>query len=107
MVILRTLLMLCGALAVLTLGALPASASGPSTPPCHQTSGATHHGDAPAQTPSKAIKVMACCVMCVAAPAVPPVQPAAAPTDARDHPPLPAARLTGRGPAPEHGPPRA
>ncbi|RZJ42919.1 MAG: hypothetical protein EON86_06435 [Brevundimonas sp.] len=111
MVILRTLLMLAGALAVLTLGALPAAA-GPATPPCHEmsgheTSGQMHHGDAPAEAPSKAIKVMACCVMCVAAPAVPPVQPAAARADAGDHHPLPAARLTGRGPAPEHGPPRA
>lgn len=107
MVILRTLLMLAGALAVLTLGALPAAA-GPAAPPCHETSGAMHHGDAPAQqAPTKAIKVMACCVMCVAAPAVPPVQPAAATLSGVDHHPLPAARLTGRGPAPEHGPPRA
>lgn len=110
MVILRTVLMLCGALAVLLLGALPASASGPAAPPCHETSAPMHHGDAPAQSPqgpTKALKVMACCVLCVAAPAVPPVQPASAPTASRDHHPLPAARLTGRGPAPEHGPPRA
>lgn len=109
MVILRTLMMLAGALAVLTLGALPASASGPATPPCHETPAVPHHGDAPTQqqAPTKAIKVMACCVMCVAAPTVPPVQPAATPMDARDPHPLPAARLTGRGPAPEHGPPRA
>ncbi|WP_439471465.1 hypothetical protein [Brevundimonas sp.] len=108
MVILRTVLMLCGALAVLLLGALPASA-GPAGPPCHETSGQMHHGDAPAQQqgPTKALKVMACCVMCVAAPAVPPVQPSSAPTAAGDHHPLPAARLTGRGPAPDHGPPRA
>jgi len=106
MVILRTLLMLVGALAVLTLGALPAAA-GPAASPCHEPSGTMHHGDAPAQAPVKAIKVMACCVMCVAAPAVPPVQPAAARADAGDHHPLPAARMTGRGPAPEHGPPRA
>jgi hypothetical protein len=107
MVILRTLLMLAGALAVLTLGALPAAA-GPAAPPCHDMSAPMHHGDAPAQpAPAKAMKVMACCVMCVAAPAVPPVQPAAAHADADDHHSLPAARLTGRGPAPEHGPPRA
>ncbi len=106
MVILRTLLMLAGALAVLTLGALPAAA-GPAAPPCHETSGSMHHGDAPAQAPAKAIKVMACCVMCVAAPAVPPVQPAASAPAATDHHPLPAPWMTGRGPAPEHGPPRA
>ena len=106
MVILRTLLMLAGALAVLTLGALPAAA-GPAAPPCHEMSGQMHHGDAPAQTPTKAIKVMACCVMCVAAPAIPPVQPAASALAVSDHHPLPATRLTGRGPAPEHGPPRA
>lgn len=106
MVILRTLLMLAGALAVLTLGALPAAA-GPATPPCHEMSGEMHHGDAPAQTPSKAIKVMACCVMCVAAPAVPPVQPAASALTGADHHARPAARLSGLAPAPEHGPPRA
>jgi len=105
MVILRTLLMLCGALAVLTLGALPAAA-GPATPPCHEMSGMSH-SETPAQAPSKAIKVMACCVMCVAAPAVPPVQPAASPLTGVDHHARPAARLSGRGPAPEHGPPRA
>lgn len=104
MVLLRTLLMLCGALAVLTLGALPAAA-GPAAPPCHEMSGMTH-GETPAQAPSKAIKVMACCVMCVAAPAVPPIQPAAALAATGDHHALPAARLNGRGPAPEHGPPR-
>ena len=107
MVILRTLLMLGGALAVLTVGALPAS-TGPAAPPCHETSGQMHHGDTPVQQqgPAKALKVMACCVMCVAAPAVPPVQPATTPAAGRDHHPLPAVRLTGRGPAPDHGPPR-
>lgn len=106
MVILRTLLMLAGALAVLTLGALPAAA-GPAAPPCHEMAGMTHGGaPAPGQAPTKAIKVMACCVMCVAAPASPPLQPAASPAAAGDHPARPAAPLTGRGPAPEHGPPR-
>jgi hypothetical protein len=106
MVILRTLLMLAGALAVLTLGALPAAA-GSAAPPCHETSGSMHHGDAPAQAPTKAIKVMACCVMCVAAPAAPPLQPVASALVTADHHPLPSARMSGRGPAPEHGPPRA
>jgi hypothetical protein len=106
MALLRTLLMLCGALAVLTLGALPASAAGPAAPPCHETSGQMHHGDAPAQGPSKAIKVMACCVMCVTAPLPAPIEAAtaAARPDLR---PLPVARLNGHAPTPEHGPPRA
>ncbi|MDQ8027749.1 MAG: hypothetical protein REJ23_03410 [Brevundimonas sp.] len=106
MALLRTLLMLCGSLAVLTLGALPASAAGPAAPPCHETSGAMHHGDTPAQTPTKAIKVMACCVMCVTAPLPAPVEAAvvAARTDLS---PLPVTRLNGHAPAPEHGPPRA
>jgi hypothetical protein len=106
MALLRTLLMLCGALAVLTLGALPASAAGPAAPPCHETSGQMHHGDAPAQGPSKAIKVMACCVMCVTAPLPAPIEAAtaAARPDLR---PLPVARLKGHAPTPEHGPPRA
>lgn len=102
MAILRTLLMLCGALAVLTLGALPAAA-GSATPPCHEMSGMGH--DAPA--PTKAIKVMACCVMCVTAPAIPPVEPAASAPSGVDHPVRLVARLSGHGPAPEHGPPRA
>lgn len=106
MVILRTVLMLCGALAVLLLGALPASATGPAAPPCHEMSGQMHHGDAPAPAPSKAIKVMACCVMCVTAPLPAPIQAAA--VGARpDLRPLPVARLNGHAPAPEHGPPRA
>ncbi|QDH73727.1 hypothetical protein [Brevundimonas sp. M20] len=114
MALLRTLLMLCGALAVLTLGALPASAAGPSAPPCHEMSsqpmsGPMHHGDAstgaPDKTPDKAMKVMACCVMCVAAPAPAPVA-ATAVANALDPRPLPVARLSGHGPAPEHGPPR-
>lgn len=118
MALLRTLLMLCGALAVLTLGALPASAAGPSAPPCHEMSsqpmsGPMHHGNAsteapdktPDKAPDKAMKVMACCVMCVAAPAPAPVAATAVAT-APDPRPLPVARLSGHGPAPEHGPPR-
>ncbi|RZJ26619.1 MAG: hypothetical protein EON85_12195, partial [Brevundimonas sp.] len=76
MALLRTLLMLCGALAVLTLGALPASAAGSAPPPCHEMSGSLSHDDSPANSPTKAMKVMACCVMCVTAPAPAPVQAA-------------------------------
>lgn len=106
MVILRTLLMLAGALAVLTLGALPASADGPAAPPCHEMSSSSHHGEAPAKAPAKMAKVMGCCVMCVTAPLPTPVEAAgvAARADLR---PLPVARLTGHAPAPEPGPPRA
>ena len=38
MVLIRTLTLLIGALAVLTLGALPAPASASAMPPCHETS---------------------------------------------------------------------
>ncbi|WP_420478661.1 hypothetical protein [Brevundimonas sp. FT23028] len=111
MALLRTLLMLCGALAVLTLGALPAAAAGPAAPPCHEApararSGSVHHGEAPSGAPAKAIKVMACCVMCVTAPLPAPVEAARA-AAAPDLSPLPVARLIGQAPTPEHGPPRA
>lgn len=109
MVILRTLLMLCGALAVLTLGALPAAASGPVPPPCHEMSGMIHGvpDGVPTKAPDKPMKVMGCCIICVAASLPSPISPAAAPLAGAAHRPLTAARLTGHSPAPEHGPPRA
>jgi|SRR5215217_2120743 len=63
MVVLRTLTLLLGALAVLTLGALsgPASADAP-MPSCHEME---HRQDAPA--PDKPMKTMGCCVACVTA----------------------------------------
>ena len=111
MALLRTLLMLCGALAVLTLGALPAAAAGPAAPPCHETparvmSGPMHHDETPSGAPAKAIKVMACCIMCVTAPLPAPIEAAAA-AAAPDLSPLPVNRLVGQALAPEHGHPRA
>ena len=113
MVILRTLLLLCGALAVLTLGALPAAASGPAMPPCHDMPGMTHDtpaqapAEAPIKAPDKVMKVMGCCIMCVTAPVPSPVNPAVAPLADAAHRPLTTVALKGHGPAPEHGPPRA
>jgi len=107
MTVVRTLnaiLMLLGALSVLTLGAAPAAADA-APPPCHEMT--AHSGsDTPHPMPDDAMMAMGCCVACVtAADLTPPVRGRiAAPS------PLPAAprlRLpAGLSPAPEHGPPK-
>jgi len=104
----HALVMMLGALAVLTIGALPASAltDASSAPPCHETM--IHHSGAetPSSAPGKAMKVMDCCVACVAAPTL------RAPDRARvaaPRPPVvtrPAALPAGERPAPEPHPPR-
>jgi hypothetical protein len=105
---LHALMMLLGALAVLTVGAVPASARGDvaSAPPCHETT--MHHDGAgtPSPAPEKAMKTMACCVACVTMPSVlPPEQPRAiAPAPAVIA--APAALPAGERPAPEPHPPR-
>lgn len=65
MVLIRTLTLLLGALAVLTLGALPAPANASAMPPCHETSSG-HHAPADTPAPEKPMKPMGCCVACVA-----------------------------------------
>ncbi len=107
--IVSSLLLLIGALAVLTLGALGVSA-GPAMAeaPCHETSPDTRHAT-PDQAPAhqnKAMKAMACCAACVTAPALEPVS--------RPGPTLAPVRLNaplfdlpaGRRLSPEPGPPR-
>jgi hypothetical protein len=107
--IVSSLLLLIGALTVLTLGAVGVSA-GPAAAeaPCHETSAEARHA-APDQTPAhqnKAMKAMACCAACVTAPALDPA--------ARPGPSVAPARLTaplidfpaGRLLSPEPGPPR-
>lgn len=105
------LLMLFGALGVLMLGAVPASAmDGRAAPPCHEMAmspGAGHDAPAPVHDSGKAMASMTCCVSCVAAPGLqPPDRPGVL------HPeiprtPRPAALPAGLTPAPEPGPPRA
>lgn len=117
MKIVSSLLLLIGALAVLSLGALGVSA-GPAMAeaPCHETSAEARpdarpdaRHAAPDQTPAhenKAMKAMACCAACVTAPALEPVS--------RPGPTVAPARLTapqidfpaGRLLSPEPGPPR-
>lgn len=104
MAALRTLMILIGALAVLTLGALaaagPAEAAAPS---CH---GTEHGAPAGHDGPAKAAMPMACCVACVAAvPPQPSIRAAVSPLPpAHDGlSPLPPA---GERPAPEPHPPR-
>lgn len=109
MKIVSSLLLLIGALAVLSLGALGVSA-GPAMAeaPCHETGHETGHEtpDPSGKGPDKAMKAMACCVACVAAPTIPPAarpQTAAAPLRLTAvSPALP----SGRRLSPEPGPPR-
>ncbi|MFN6982255.1 MAG: hypothetical protein ACK4NU_10055 [Brevundimonas sp.] len=105
MKIVSSFLLLIGALAVLTLGAVGVSASpAAAESPCHETGSSTSD-----QTPAhqnKAMKAMVCCVACVTAPALDPA--------ARPGPTVAPARLTaplidfpaGRLLSPEPGPPR-
>lgn len=101
MAFLRTLMILLGALAVLTLGATPMAAMA-EEPPCHSQD----HQPPTDQPASKAMKVMNCCVACVAAPRI---EPAATPEVS---PPTetvfaaPSSRLFGLSLMPAHGPPR-
>lgn len=106
---LNLILMLLGALSVLLLGAIPASAmTGDATPPCHEmTTAQTHHeAPAPSGESGKAMAAMACCVSCVVTPALQP--PARALTVHPEAPaaPVPASLPVGLSPAPEHGPPK-
>lgn len=105
---LQALMMLLGALAVLIIGALPASAltDASSAPPCHETTTHSSGTETPSPAPDKPMKAMDCCVVCVTAPTLRP------PDRARLAPPrpAPAVRLTalpaGERPAPEPHPPR-
>ena len=111
MAMVRILVLLIGALAVLALGAsTPARAEAVAPPPCHEMVAGPRGGSGPATpAPGKAhaMAAMACCVACVAAPApvLPGVPtPAAVPADetrARASP-----LRVGLSPAPEPGPPR-
>lgn len=105
MVAIRTLLMLLGALGVLLLGAVSPTMAATEAPPCHEMAGTGHDGSAP--SPDRAMKSMACCVACIAAPGVTP--PVRAGVGFRAALPQPALRTlpTGRRLVPETGPPKA
>lgn len=102
--------MLLGALSVLMLGAIPASAMSNATPPCHEaaaTSTSHHEAPVPSGKPGKAMALMGCCVSFVVTPALqPPSRELAAHPDAPAAP-VPASLPVGLSPAPEHGPPKA
>jgi hypothetical protein len=109
---LKVILLLLGALSVLMMGAVPASAmTGDTAPPCHEatTTISTHHEApaAPAEPDRPMPMAMACCVSCVVMPA--PQPPARELTAHPEAPAAPApARLpVGLSPAPEPGPPKA
>lgn len=107
MALIRTLSMLLGALAVLWLGAVPMPAVSDEAPPCHEMT--MKHGapaDAPARSPDKPMKVMGCCVACVAVPLPQPPVRTAVRTPAPVLTVGPQALPVGRTPTPEPGPPR-
>lgn len=105
MALLRTLLLLLGALGVLLLGAASPAAASTETPPCHEMAGMT--SNAPSSTPDKPMKSMACCIACIAAPAVvPPMRAGVAVRAALPQPTL-RALPAGRRLTPETGPPKA
>jgi len=105
---LQALLMLLGALAALTTGALPANAQAEATsmPPCHEA--AMPHGgpDTSQPMPGKAMKAMDCCIACVAAPSLPPPDRSRVVAPAPATQAAPIAVPTGERPAPEPHPPR-
>jgi hypothetical protein len=102
--VLQSLLLLIGALAVLALGTVGASASPAVATPCHET-GQAIPDKAPEHAP-KAMKAMICCVACVATPTLTSTPlPDLAPSLARLTTTLidmPVGRLL----SPEPGPPR-
>jgi hypothetical protein len=104
----QSLLLLIGALSVLALGAVGASASPATTAPCHQTGHETGQSS-PDQTPNhapKAMKAMICCVACVATPTMAPA-PVSGPTLSPSRVVAVSAALpVGQRLSPEPGPPR-
>jgi hypothetical protein len=105
--IVRFILMLMGVASVLSLGAVAASAAPASDPPCHQTgNAATHHTGEPASDAPRSVKVMACCVVCVAASPLPAAAPEQVETGAASTGFALSTLLRGRSPAPAIGPPR-
>ena len=104
----QSLLLLIGALSVLALGAVGASASPATAAPCHETGHETGQSS-PDQIPNhapKAMKAMICCVACVAVPTLDPA-PVSGPTLSLSRiAAVPAALPVGQLLSPEPGPPR-
>ena len=104
----HALMMMLGALAVLTVGALPARAAVDGSPAlsCHESMPHSADGNAPSPASDTATKAMDCCLACVAAPNL------RAPDRARlaaPRPPTvghPTMLPAGERPAPEPHPPR-
>lgn len=108
MVLIRSIMLLAGVLAVLLLGVGTAVAAAPdhAPPPCHGSAASDHAGQDRSGTSGPEMKGMACCVACVAAalPAAPPA-PGLDPALRIDGGVLPGP-LAGLSPGPEPHPPR-
>ncbi len=105
MALVRTLLLLLGAVGVLLLGAVSPTTASTEPAPCHEMAGMETGKSAPAS--ERPMKSMACCVACIAAPTVaPPLRTGVA---ARPGLPQPVLRVlpTGRRPSPDTGPPKS
>ncbi|QYF87941.1 hypothetical protein [Brevundimonas sp. PAMC22021] len=107
MKIVRIILMLMGVASVLSLGAVAASAAPVSEPPCHQTEGAApHHPGGPASEAPRSMKVMGCCVACIAASPISAASPDQVTTGSASTGVVLTILPSGRSPAPAVGPPR-
>lgn len=107
---LNLILMLLGALSVLMLGAVPASAEAGDAASCHDavaTSQPSHEAPALPGKPGKAVAAMACCVSCVVAPELQPPTREMVVHPETPGAPVPANLPVGLSPTPEHGPPKA
>lgn len=102
---LQAVLLLLGALAVLTIGVAP-SVAATKAPACHDMS-AQHGSGSPAAPGDKAVKAMNCCIACVAAPSLRAPERAAPVAPRPAHFLLPGDLPLGEHPAPEPGPPRS
>lgn len=103
----QSLLTLMGALAVLTVGALPAMAQPDHPPPsCHEMSAHGVGHETPEKAPAHSMKAMACCALCVTTPVPPPAAATEIASADKALPPLPALSMIGLTPSPEPDPPR-
>lgn len=97
--------MLIGALAVLFLGAEPTAMANSPPAPCHEAAAMGHDDRAP--QPDQRMKSFACCVTCIAAPAITPVDRSGLAVRAIRLQPVARTLPVGLRLSPETGPPKA
>jgi len=105
MAVVRTLCMLLGALGVLLLGAVSPTLASTEPAPCHET--ADTGSDGPSRSSDAPMKSMACCVACIATPAIAPPVRTGVGVRAASPQPTPRILPNGQRPSPDTGPPKA